>query len=95
MSLAPSFRDLFGGGRPPPCPRGMSASEFEAYQLFVLAEAGFERLRLRADGGPDVPRECRRADGVVMTIDDAMRLAPIPHDLGPGHRCRCAYLPYR
>ena len=72
----------------------MSPHEREAYQLFLLAEAGVERVRLRAPSAPGTPPECRDAGGVVMSIDDAMALAPIPHDVERGV-CRCAYRPVR
>ncbi|WP_412061132.1 hypothetical protein [Rubrivirga sp. IMCC45206] len=71
----------------------MSAREYEAYQLFVLGEAGVERVRLRAPRTPDAPRLCRDNDGLEMTLDDAMRLQFIPHDVGEDVRCTCTYRP--
>lgn len=68
-------------------------SPTEADQLFLLAEAGVERLRVRAAPGPDVPPARRQADGLAPTVDEAMRQAPIPHALGPGRPCRCSYRP--
>ncbi len=71
----------------------MSAREYEAYQLFVLGEAGVERVRLRAPRTPGTPRLCRDNDGLEMTLDDAMRLRLIPHDVDADARCDCAYRP--
>ena len=77
----------------PPRPTGMSAREYEAYQLVVLGEAGVERVRLRAPDAPGTPRLCRDNHGIEMTLDDAMRLRLIPHDVGADVRCRCTYRP--
>ena len=74
-------------------PGRMSPSENEAYQLFILAEAGVEKLRLRASRAPDSAPECHETDGFVMTVDEAMALRPIPHEVGPGWRCGCTYRP--
>jgi len=71
----------------------MSPTEYETYQLFLLAEAGVERIRLRAAPGPDVSPVCRHADGRVLTVDEAMREAPIPHVVGFVGECRCSYRP--
>ncbi|MGB3544496.1 MAG: hypothetical protein WBA11_16375 [Rubrivirga sp.] len=69
----------------------MSPREVEAYQLFMIAEAGIGYVRLHA--GPDAGPECLGAHRTVMTIEDAMALAPIPHELGLGRWCRCTYRP--
>ena len=72
----------------------MSPEEFEAFQLFTIAEAGFERVRLHAGDAPDTARECHETDGFEMTVDEAMALRPIPHEVGDGV-CHCAYRPVR
>jgi hypothetical protein len=69
----------------------MSPREVEAYQLFVLAEAGIDRVRLCV--GPSPGPECLEADRTEMDVEEAMALAPIPHELGPGRWCRCTYRP--
>lgn len=69
----------------------MSDREYEAYQLFVLAEAGAERVRLCMGATPT--HACRETHGAEFSIDDAMRLAPIPHQVAPNRRCRCTYRP--
>ncbi len=74
-------------------PGQMSPAENEAYQLFILAEAGVEKLRLRASRAPDSAPECHETDGFEMTVDEAMALRPIPHEVGPGWRCGCTYRP--
>lgn len=74
-------------------PGNMTPGEAEAYQLFLLAEAGVERIRLRASPTPDATPQCREADGVEMTVDEAMALWPIPHRTPPGTRCGCTYRP--
>lgn len=74
-------------------PPGMSAREYEAYQLYALAEAGVTMIRLRAPRGPDTPTVCAETDGFVMTVDEAMLLRPIPHEVGDGGVCNCAYRP--
>jgi hypothetical protein len=71
----------------------MSPAETEAYQLFLLAEAGVVRVRLKAGDSPDTAPECHETDGFEMTVDEAMHLQPIPHEVGPGWRCTCAYRP--
>ena len=76
-----------------PRPPGMSAAEFEAYQLYVLAEAGVEHLRVRTAITPDTPPPCRAADGAHLTVETAMRQPPIPHAVEPGQTCRCVYSP--
>ena len=70
----------------------MSPREREAYSLYVLAEAGITRVRLFA-GRPGASSVCAEADGSEMTVEDAMALAPIPHDLPGGAACHCAYRP--
>lgn len=69
----------------------MSSREYEAYQLYILAEAGVERVRL-VTGTARGP-ECDGVDGFEMSLEDAMRLAPLPHELGPGRWCHCTYRP--
>ena len=81
------------GDQPPQRPPGMTPREFEAFQLYVLAEAGVTRVRLWAPSTPGTPPECTAADGTELSVDEAMRDAPIPHGVGPGRRCRCAYRP--
>ena len=73
----------------------MSSREQEAYQLFVLVEGGVDRVRLHASQARGTPLECRETHGVVMTADDAMVLAPLPHEVAPGGVCRCTYRPAR
>ncbi len=71
----------------------MSPAEKEAYQLFLLAEGGVERVVLRAGTSADTAPECHETDGFEMTVDEAMDLRPIPHEVGPGWRCTCGYRP--
>ena len=71
----------------------MSSREREVYQLFALAEAGVGRVRLRAPCIPGTPPACLETDGFEMSTEDAMYLAPIPHDLPRGQTCRCTYRP--
>ena len=71
----------------------MSPREYEAYQLYVLAEAGVVSVRLLAPQDPQTPGACLETDGVVMTIEEAMLLQPIPHDVNEGEVCRCTYGP--
>lgn len=73
----------------------MSDREYEAYQLYRLAEAGAEHVRIHAPEAPDAPRECRESHGFLMSMDEAMALAAIPHDLGPERACGCTYRPAR
>ena len=86
--------------RRPPTPRfldlrpeAMTPAEREAFSLFVLVEGGVSRVRLRAPDGPGAPPACAETDGFEMSADDAMALAPIPHDLPRGQVCLCAYQP--
>ena len=69
----------------------MSAREYAAYQLFVLAERGVEYVRLCAV--PDAPAICQAHHNRTMPIEAAMRDAPIPHALGPDAWCSCTYRP--
>ena len=76
-----------------PRPRGMSDAEFEAYQLYVLAQAGVEHVRVQAELTAETPPPCRAGHGDAMTVEAAMRQPPIPHAVGPGQTCRCVYGP--
>lgn len=76
-----------------PRPPGMTAKEYEAYQLYTLGEAGVTHVRLHAPESEEVPRVCAEHDGTVMTLDEAMRRQPIPHQPGHGQECLCAYRP--
>lgn len=71
----------------------MSAAEYEAYQLYALGEAGVTHIRLRASTRSDSPAACTETDGFAMTLEEAMRLQPIPHEVAPGDVCRCSYRP--
>lgn len=76
-----------------PRPAGMSAKEYEAFQLYALGEADVTHVRLRAADAPDLPEACAGSHGFVMTLDEAMMLQPIPHEVGPGRECLCSYRP--
>lgn len=76
-----------------PRPPGMTAKEYEAYQLFALGEAGVTNVRLRAPEGIPLPPSCAENDGTVMTLDEAMIHRPIPHPPCGGQECRCSYRP--
>ena len=71
----------------------MTRTEAETYQLFLLVESGVQRVRLKAGKGADTAQGCRETDGFVKTVDEAMSLQPIPHEVDPGKRCTCAYRP--
>ena len=91
-----SSRFLFSNPRDPRTfvdPGNMTRNEKEAYQLFLLCEAGVEHLRLQASSAPDSAPECRETHGFELTVDEAMALRPIPHEVGPGWRCGCTYRP--
>ena len=91
-----SPRPLFSTTRDPHTfvdPGDMSQAEKEAYQLFLLCEAGVERLRLRASRAPDSAPECHETDGFALTVEEAMSLRLIPHEVRPGWRCGCTYRP--
>ncbi|MEM1115601.1 MAG: hypothetical protein AAF845_02320 [Bacteroidota bacterium] len=76
-----------------PRPSGMSAKEYEAFQLYTLGEAGVTHVRLRAASVPDLPEACAGSHGFVMTLEEAMLLQPIPHEVGDGQECLCSYRP--
>ena len=80
---------------PIPRPEGMSSREYEAYQLYTLAEAGAEHVRIHAASDEGVPRTCRESHGYLLSMDEAMALAVIPHELEPGRECECTYRPGR
>ena len=60
---------------------------------FTLAEAGATSVRLLAPERPQTPAVCAETDGFVMTVEEAMWLRPIPHEVGAGEVCTCAYRP--
>ena len=76
-----------------PRPPGMTAKEYEAYQLYALGEAGVTHVRLRAPEVEALPRVCAEHDGTVMSLDEAMRRQPIPHAAPRGQECLCSYRP--
>ena len=84
--------------RPIPGPPGdlrvgdMSATEFEAFQIWSFGEAGVPAVRIVPGRGGSVARPCRPTVGAVMSVETAMRDRPIPHD---SPDCRCVYEPVR
>lgn len=76
-----------------PRPAGMSAKEYEAFQLYALGEAGVTHVRLRAADVLPLPEACAGSHGFMMTLDEAMLLQPIPHEVGDGKECLCSYRP--
>ena len=73
----------------------MSPSEFEAFQLWTFGEAGIPAVRVTLGRGGPVAPACRAGAGAAMTLEEAMKRQPIPHDTEDGVACRCTYEPLR
>ena len=73
--------------------RAMSATEFEAFQLWTFGEADVPAVRVTPPLHGAVAPACRHGAGVVLSVEAAMRDRPLPHATAGGAACRCAYVP--
>ena len=62
----------------------MSATEFEAFQLWTFGEADVPAVRVTPPQGGAVAPACQRGAGVVLSVEAAMRGRPLPHETAGG-----------
>ena len=73
---------------------GKDSSEFRALAAKEqLAGIASERVEVRTVNDEQVCENCRRLDGQVFTIEEALSELPVPHRCTSPRGCRCYYVP--